>query len=341
MQEILHRLFITPWEYEFMARALGTIVLICFTCGLLSTFMILKGLSLFGDALSHAVLPGIVLALLLSVHISIGVFIAALLVTLSIRYLERNTKLKQQTILSFTTSSFMGIGFLLYYAFPPGVRISEILFGKVVGTTWQDIAWLGFISVACLAAFALLYRTWALVFFDRLTALTLGLRVSLYELVFYLLIAVAVMSSLRTVGSLLVVSLLIVPGALGYILSDRLLPIMVISTLFSVVTGVLGLLFSFAFDVTTGASIITLQFLTFLVVFFSKYAVGRLSRSQLTEKQQQEKQQQEQQKQKQQKQENQKQTKQEESIPTIPQTKQAKQELSLPAGQVRGGNHAQ
>lgn len=271
MSEFLYNIISEPLDYQFMVNSLIAIAMICLTCGLVSSFLILKGWSLYGDALSHAVLPGIIVSLLLGVPIGIGIFACALLVTFTIQYFREHTVNKEQTVLSYVTSSFMGIGFLLYYAFPPGVRINEILFGKIVGITHLDLLGLGLVTLFILGVIITAWKTLALVFFDKTTAFLLGIKVRAYEVIFYVLLSVAVMSSIRTVGSLLIVSLLIVPGSLAYILTKELKTMFYISGIFSLVTGVVGLYASYHLDLSTGAAIISLQFVLFLVVFFVKF----------------------------------------------------------------------
>ncbi|MFC6276321.1 metal ABC transporter permease [Psittacicella hinzii] len=263
-------------QYRFMLYSLLGIVLICFACGIVSTFLILKGWSLYGDALSHAVLPGIVIALAFDFNVAIGIFAISLLVTFVINYFRHHTPFSEQTTLAYVTSSFMGIGFLLYYLHPPGVRINEILFGKIVGLTTANLIGLGVIAALILIIVCTCWRTLAVIFFDRVFAQVIGLKVKVFEYLFYILIAITVMSSLRSVGSLLVVSLLIVPGAMAYILTSRLQYMLWISSVFSVVTGILGLYISYHYSMSTGATIITMQFAAFLLVFFAQYIKRRL-----------------------------------------------------------------
>lgn len=275
MSDFLYHLILEPLDYQFMVNSLIAIALICLTCGLVSSFLILKGWSLYGDALSHAVLPGIIISLLLGAPIGIGIFTCALLVTFTIQYFREHTVNKEQTVLSYVTSSFMGIGFLLYYTFPPGVRINEILFGKIVGITHLDLVGLTLVTLFILGVIITAWKTLALVFFDKTTAILLGIKVRTYEIIFYILLSVAVMSSIRTVGSLLIVSLLIVPGSLAYILTKELKTMFYISGGFSFLTGIIGLYASYHLDLSTGATIISLQFVLFLVVFMIKFMVQR------------------------------------------------------------------
>lgn len=277
MLEYFHTLFISPFQYDFFFNALLGIIFIAVTCGLISTFLILKGWSLYGDALSHAVLPGIIIAILVGGSVSIGIFVLALMVTFSIQYFKKHTVYHEQTVLSFVTSTYMGIGFLLYNLYPPGIRITEILFGKIVGLTFWNLVGLATIMVITLGLIITSYKTLAVVFFDRVFAQIIGLRIRIYELVFYVLLAVAVMSSLRSVGTLLIVSMLIIPGSLAYLLSKKLRTILIISTAFSVITSILGFFFSYRYDMSTGATIISMQFTIFLLVFFYQYFTRRIS----------------------------------------------------------------
>lgn len=260
-----------------MITAFIAVTFISITCGLLSTYLILKGWSLYGDSLSHAVLPGIIVSLLLGTPVGIGIFLCSLLVTFTIQHLKNTTKNTEATILAYVTSTFMGIGFLLYYTFPPGIRINEILFGKIIGIDNYGLVCLASITLLVTSVVLFNWRTFALVFFDKMTASLLGIKVRRYEVIFYSMIAIAIMTSIRSVGSLLIVSLLITPGALGYILSKKLRNIMLISVIFSWITGVIGLLLSFNYDLGTGATIVSMQFIVFVVVFLWQLLLRRIN----------------------------------------------------------------
>ncbi|RIY32225.1 hypothetical protein CKF54_05285 [Psittacicella hinzii] len=276
MTELFTTFILEPLQYQFMVNSLLGVIFICFACGIVSPFLILKGWSLFGDALSHAVLPGIIIAIFFDFNVAIGIFAMSLIVTLVINYFRNNTHFHEQTTLAYVTSSFMGIGFLLYYLHPPGIRINEILFGKLVGLTTANVIGLGVIAFLILLIILTCWRTIALIFFDRVFAQIIGLKVKIFEYVFYILIAITIMSSLRSVGTLLVVSLIIIPGSIAYILTSNLVKMLWISSLFSVVFGVIGLFISYHYHLTTGATIITLQFALFLLVFFGQYFKRRL-----------------------------------------------------------------
>ncbi|RIY34632.1 metal ABC transporter permease [Psittacicella gerlachiana] len=275
MLAYLYSLLVEPLQYQFMINSLLGVIFICFSCGIVSTFMILKGWSLFGDALSHAVLPGIVIAISWNFNVAIGIFAMSLIVTFVINYFRNHTSFHEQTTLAYVTSSFMGIGFLLYYLHPPGIRIKEILFGKMVGLTTENIIGLGVIAALILGIILTCWRTLALIFFDKVFAQIIGLKVRVFEYVFYILLAITIMSSLRSVGTLLVVSLVIIPGSIAYIITTQLGKMLWISSIFSVITGVIGLFLSYHYQLTTGATIITIQFTLFLLVFFTQFALRR------------------------------------------------------------------
>ncbi|RIY33349.1 hypothetical protein CJP74_02105 [Psittacicella melopsittaci] len=276
MIDYLYSLVLEPLQYQFMINSLLGVIFICFACGIVSPFLILKGWSLFGDALSHGVLPGIIIAIFFDFNIAIGIFAMSLVVTFVINYFRNHTNFHEQTTLAYVTSSFMGIGFLLYYLHPPGIRINEILFGKMVGLTTANVIGLGIIAGLIFLIIFTCWRTIALIFFDKVFAQIIGLRVRIFEYVFYILIAITIMSSLRSVGTLLVVSLVIVPGSIAYVLTTNMVKMLWISSVFSVVTGVIGLFISYHYHLTTGATIITMQFALFLLVFFSQYYLRAL-----------------------------------------------------------------
>lgn len=271
----LYSWFIDPFTFEFFTNALLAIIFISVSCALVSCYLILKGWSLYGDVLSHAVLPGIILSLLAEVNIAFGIFAMTLLVTFCVQYLRRTTTFNEQTVLSINTSFFMGVGFLIYYTWPQGIRIQEILFGKIIGLNSHDVMILGVIAAIIALILFAFWKTFNLIFFDATFAKIIGLRTRLFELLFYILIAISVMTSLRSVGALLIVSLLITPGAFAYIISKSVLKMFFISSAFSIVTAIFGIYCSYHYEVGTGAVVISSQFILFLVLFFVKFLLQK------------------------------------------------------------------
>lgn len=257
--------FSEPFAFEFMQTALLTAVLVGVTCALLSCYLVLKGWSLMGDAVSHAVLPGVVIANLAGLPLSLGAFGSGLLCAVSVGYLKENSRLKEDTIMGILFSGLFALGIILFTAFNTGQHLTHILFGNLLGVTtsdfWQTLA---FCSFAVLVI-ALKYKDFLLYCFDSNQAKVAGLSVKWLHYGLLSLLALTIIAAMQVVGVILVVAMLIAPGITAYLLTNRFERMLLIASGIAVFSSLLGTILSYHIDSATGPTIILVQASLFLV----------------------------------------------------------------------------
>ncbi len=258
---------LAPLHYDYMLRALWVSALVGGTCGFLSAFVTLKGWSLLGDALSHAVVPGVALAHLLKLPLALGAFAAGLLASAAIAFLKAKSRLREDATIGIVFTSFFALGLLLISLHPAGIDRKTILFGNLLGMANRDIAQLIAICILTTSVAALKWRDLMLFCFDPNQARTLGLRTNLLQLTLLSLLAATAVAAMQTVGAVLVVAMLITPGATAYLLTDRFSVMLALSSATGLITSLLGAYASYFFNGATGGCIVTLQTLVFLAVF--------------------------------------------------------------------------
>ncbi|APX94705.1 hypothetical protein BWR19_18245 [Halomonas sp. 1513] len=254
-----------PFEYRFMQRALLTSVLVGAICGLLSSFVVLKRWSLLGDAISHAVLPGVAIAYLLGWPFFIGAFITGALTSLGIGAIERHTRIKSDAAMGLMFTAAFALGIVIISKIASSTHLMHILFGNVLGV--QTSALLLTLMAGLITALAvwLAYRPLLLYTFDPQQAQALGFNIGVIHYGLILLLTLTIVASLETVGIILVVAMLITPGATAHLLTDRFKPMLAISVLVGIVSAVAGLLLSFHFDVASGGAIVLVATALFCV----------------------------------------------------------------------------
>jgi manganese/iron transport system permease protein len=260
-------------NYAFMQRALVTSILVGVICAVLSSFIVLKGWSLIGDAISHSVLPGLVVAYMLGFPLFLGAFVAGVLASVGITFLERNSPVKRDAGIGivFTGMFALGIAMLpiaIDYVAKHGVHerhvdVMHILFGNVLGVTNEDMLITAGTGVLLLLVVAAFYKELLLYSFDPVQARVLGIPTGFLHYTLMVLTAAAVVASLSTVGIVLVIALLITPGATAFLLTDRLPSMMVVASLVSVGASVAGMYVSFYWNLASGAVIVLFVTLAF------------------------------------------------------------------------------
>ena len=269
--------FLTPFHYDYMLRAIWVSALVGGVCGFLSSFITLKGWSLMGDALSHAVVPGVALAYLLNLPFALGAFAAGLLASGAMALIKARSRIREDASIGIVFTSFFALGLLLISMNPAGVDRKTIIFGNLLGIPDQDIVQLVIISVITLLVVGLKWRDLMLFCFDSNQARTLGLRTGLLHLTLLTLLSATAVAALQTVGAVLVVAMLITPGATAYLLTDRFGVMVWLSAGLGVLTSVVGAYASYFFNGATGGCIVTLQTLIFLTAFLFAPKHGLLS----------------------------------------------------------------
>lgn len=262
-------------SYAFMQRALVTSILVGVICAILSSFIVLKGWSLIGDALSHSVLPGLVVAYMFGFPLFIGAFVTGVMASVGITFLERNSPVKQDAGIGIVFTGMFALGIALLpiavdYVAEHGVHdrhvdVMHILFGNVLGVTTSDLIITAATGAALLLVVLLFYKELMLYSFDPVQARVLGIPTGVLHYTLMVLTAAAVVASLQTVGIVLVVAMLITPGATAFLLTDRLPSMMVVASLVSAGASVAGMYASFYFDLASGAVIVLFATLAFFL----------------------------------------------------------------------------
>jgi manganese/iron transport system permease protein len=256
-----------PMSYGFMQRALVVAVLVGAVCAVLSCYLVLKGWSLMGDAISHAVLPGIVLAFVLGLPLAVGAFAAGLACAVFTGYLKENSRVKEDTVMGIVFSGMFGLGLVLFTKVETDQHLNHILFGNMLGVTARDLVETAIVAGGTLAAVLLKRRDLLLYCFDPQHARAVGLPVRALHYGLLVVLSLTIVASLKAVGIILVVAMLVAPGAIAYLLSDDFNRMLPIAVAVAVGSSVLGTLASFHIDGATGPCIVLIQAFAFLLAF--------------------------------------------------------------------------
>ena len=266
---------LTPLDYDYMVRAILLSGLIGGVCALLSCFVTLKGWSLMGDALSHAVVPGVALAALAGLPLAVGAFAAGVIAAAGMGFIRLKTRLREDAVIGIVFTTFFAAGVYLISVYPSNVDLRTIVFGNILAIADADAAQVVAISLVAVALLALRWRDLVLFCFDANQARALGLGVrTLHGLLLALLSAVSV-AALQTVGACLVVAMLVTPGATAYLLTDRFGRMIWLAVGMGTASSLAGAYASYYFNGSTGGCIVTLQTLLFVLalVFAPKHGL--------------------------------------------------------------------
>lgn len=270
-------LLLEPFTYGFMLKAIWVSSIVGAACAFLSAFLMLKGWSLMGDALSHSVVPGVAGAYALGLPYSVGAFFTGLLAALSITIVRAFTRLKEDAIIGFIFSTFFAIGLLIISLNPTSINAQTIIFGNILGIDDSDM-WQ--VQIIILVSFILLLFFWKdllVVFFDETHARSIGLRPLALKILFFTILSACTVAALQTVGAILVIAMVVTPGATAYLLTDRFSRLLIISVIIGVLTSAIGAWISYFLNGETGGVIVTLQTLVFLTAFLFAPKQGLLS----------------------------------------------------------------
>lgn len=256
-----------PFGYSYMFNAMWVSALVGGVCAFLSCYLMLKGWSLIGDALSHSVVPGVAGAYILGLPFALGAFIAGGLAAGAMLFLSGRSGLKIDVIIGIIFTSFFGLGLFMVSLSPMSVSIQTIIMGNILAITPGDtlqLAIIGFVSLAVLLA---KWKDLVVVFFDENHARSIGLRPDLLRAIFFILLSAAIVAAMITVGAFLVIALVVTPGATAYLLCDRFPRLIIVSVLIGTITSFVGAYASYFLDGATGGVIVTLQTAIFLLAF--------------------------------------------------------------------------
>lgn len=270
-----------PFAYEYMVKAMVLSSLVGGVCAFLSAYLMLKGWSLIGDALSHAVVPGVAIAYALGLPYAIGAFFSGILASLAILWVKSLTNLKEDAVIGFIFTTFFALGLFIISINPTSVNVQEIIFGNILGISDGDMIQVGIVMAVSLGFLLVFWKDLLLVFFDEIHAKSVGLSPKVYQVLFFSLLSACVVSALQTVGAILVIAMVITPGATAYQLTDRFRPLILIAGFLGVTTSGLGVYLSYYLDGATGGVIVSLQTMLFVLAFLFSPKFGLLRRKKL------------------------------------------------------------
>ncbi len=245
-----------PFQFDFMQRAFAITLIVAAPMALLSCFLVLRGWSLMGDAISHSVLPGIVLAYWLAIPLAIGAFAAGMFCAVAIGFLKENSRIKEDTVMGIVFSGMFGLGIVLYVRTPTDVHLDHILFGDPLGIAWRDVADSALLASLVAAAALLRRRDLLASAFDAQHARAIGLPVRLLHYGFLALVSLMVVAALKAVGIILAIALLIGPGATAFLWVRSFGPMLAVASLVASVAAVAGVYASFWLDSAPAPTIV-------------------------------------------------------------------------------------
>ncbi|MEB0982137.1 iron/manganese ABC transporter permease subunit SitC [Citrobacter portucalensis] len=256
-----------PFGYQYMLNAMWVSAMVGGLCAFLSCYLMLKGWSLIGDALSHSIVPGVAGAYMLGLPFALGAFLSGGLAAGSMLFLNQRSRLKEDAIIGLIFSSFFGIGLFMVSLNPMSVNIQTIILGNVLAIAPEDILQLAIIGVISLTILFLKWKDLMVVFFDENHARSIGLNPGRLKLLFFTLLSVSTVAALQTVGAFLVICLVVTPGATAWLLTDRFPRLLTIAVAIGSLTSFFGAWLSYWLDGATGGIIVVLQTLLFLLAF--------------------------------------------------------------------------
>ena len=256
-----------PLRHDFMVRALLVSALVAGVCGVLSCFMNLKGWALMGDAVSHAVMPGVVIAYALNLPFALGAFVFGVGSVAAIGYIKQATRIKEDAVIGLVFTGFFALGLTLISKVRRTIDLSHILFGNVLGLSGDDIRQTVLISVLVLVLLLLFRRDLILFCFDPTHARSIGVNTGFLHYLLLSVLSLAAVAGLQTVGIILVVAMLVTPGATAYLLTDRFDRMTWIAIGSAVLSSVLGIYWSYWMDASTAGCIVLVQTGLFLLSF--------------------------------------------------------------------------
>ena len=266
-----------PFTYDYMVKAIVLSSLVGGVCAFLSAYLMLKGWSLIGDALSHAVVPGVAIAYALGLPYALGAFFSGILASLAILWIKSLTKLHEDAVIGFIFTTFFALGLFIISINPTSVNVQEIIFGNILGISDGDMIQVSIVMAVSLVLLLIFWKDLLLVFFDEIHAKSVGLSPKVYQVLFFSLLSACVVSALQTVGAILVIAMVITPGATAYQLTDKFRPLIMIAGALGVITSGLGVYLSYYLDGATGGVIVSLQTALFVLAFLFSPKFGLLT----------------------------------------------------------------
>nr|WP_295885748.1 metal ABC transporter permease [uncultured Devosia sp.] len=256
-----------PFSYGYMINAIWVSALVGGVCAFLSAYLMLKGWSLIGDALSHSIVPGVAGAYMLGLPFSIGAFFSGGLAAGAMLFLTQRTKLKEDAVIGLIFTAFFGLGLFMISLSPTSVNIQTIVMGNILAVTPEDTLQLVIIAVVTLAIMLVIWKDLMVTFFDESHARSIGLNPPVLRVIFFTLLAACTVAAMQTVGAFLVIAMVVTPGATAYLLTDRFPRLILIAIAVGALSSLVGAYISFFLDGATGGVIVVLQTAVFLLAF--------------------------------------------------------------------------
>jgi manganese/iron transport system permease protein len=267
------------FEFEFMRNALLISVLIAIPTAMLSCFLVLKGWSLMGDAISHAIFPGVVISYIVGLPFAVGAFAAGMSCALLTGYLKENSRIKQDTVMGVVFSGMFGFGLVLYTKIQSDVHLDHILFGDILGIGWPDIVETGLIALVATGILAVKWRDFLLHAFDPAQARAVGLRVNWLHYGLLAILSLTIVGALKAVGLVLAIAMLIAPGAIAFLITRTMGSMLFVAVLVASAASLSGVYLSFFIDSAPAPTIVLLMTAIFILAFvWSLWRTARIER---------------------------------------------------------------
>ena len=257
-----------PFSYNYMLKAMWVSALVGGVCAFLSAYLMLKGLSLMGDALAHSIVPGVAAAYIVGAPFAVGAFLAGLLASAAMQFIKLKSRLREDAVIGLVFTTLFALGLLMASIWPTSVSVQTIVLGNILAISDEDVVQVAIISAVSLAVLVLIWKDLMVTFFDENHARSIGLNTRALKIVFFTLLSACTVAALQTVGACLVIAMVVTPGATAYLLTDRFGRLILISIALGVVTSFAGAYLSYFLDGATGGVIVTLQTLLFLLAFY-------------------------------------------------------------------------
>ncbi|MGR9247689.1 metal ABC transporter permease [Rhizobium leguminosarum] len=258
---------LSPFQFGFMVNALVISMLVAIPMALLSCFLVLKGWSLMGDAISHAVFPGVVIAYIVGIPFAVGAFVAGMFCAIATGFLKDNSRIKQDTVMGIVFSGMFGLGLVLYVKIQSDVHLDHILFGDMLGVSWRDIGQSAVIAAITSVILGVKWKDFLLHAFDPAQARAVGLRINLLHYGLLALISLTIVGALQAVGIILSIAMLIAPGAIAFLLTRKFSTMLLLSVVIAVIGAFVGVYLSFFIDSAPAPTIVLVLAIGFVLAF--------------------------------------------------------------------------
>ncbi len=259
---------LAPFTYEFIQRGFIASVIVGSICSVIGCYVVIRSMAFMGDAMAHAILPGVAIAYILNGNLTLGALIASIIIALGIGQLSKLGKLKEDTSIGILFSAFLALGVLIISSIRTyAVDLSHILFGNILGVSRNDLIFTAATAFFILLFIIIFYKEFLIISFDRVYAKAVKIPVEFYRNFMLVLMALTIVASIQTVGVVMVAAMLVTPAAAAFILSKRLPVMMGISCLIGIISSIVGLYISYYANVASGAAIVLTATAIFLIVF--------------------------------------------------------------------------